>query len=109
MASDDEEDEVDTTERDDRETDSDVVLVSKRKAKAFVWMYFGFETDGNGHPLCVDLPKCCLCPNHTTVTAKDSNTSNLYSHLKTKHPEEYALACQASKKKGKFKVPAQRK
>ena len=101
MASDDEEVEVDTTERDNEETDSDAVLVSKRKAKAFVWKYFGFETDGNGRPLCVDLPKCRLCPNHTTVAAKDSNTSNLYSHLKTKHPEEYALACQASKKKSK--------
>ena len=101
MASGDEEVEVDTTERDDEETNSDAVLVSKRKAKAFVWKYFGFETDGNGRLLCVDLPKCRLCPNHTTVAAKDSNTSNLYSHLKTKHPEEYALACQASKKKSK--------
>jgi len=61
--------------------------------------YFGFEADRNGRPLCVDLPKCHLCPNHTTVAAKDSNTSNLYSHLKTKHPWEYDLACQACKKR----------
>ena len=43
MASDNEEDGVDTTERDEAETDSDVLLVSKRKAKAFVWKYFNFE------------------------------------------------------------------
>jgi len=73
----------------------------KKESKALVWKYFGFETDGNGRPLCVDLPKCHLCPSRTTVTAKDSNISNLYSHLKSKHLEEYALACQASKKKGK--------
>jgi len=59
---------------DKTETNSDF-LVPKRKTKAFVWKYFGFETDGNGGPLCVDLPKCRLCPSHTTVTAKDSNTA----------------------------------
>ena len=65
-----------------KKTDSGVHLVPKRKTKVFVWKYFGFEADRNGRPLCVDLPKCRLCPNHTTVAAKDSNTSNLYSHLK---------------------------
>jgi len=86
------EDEVTTTEMDETETKSDV-LVLKRKAKAFVWKYFGFKRDGNGCPLCVDLLKYHLCPSHTMVAAKDSNTSNLCSHLKSKYLEEYALAC----------------
>jgi len=30
------------------------------------------------------------------VAAKDSNTSNLYSHLKTKHPEEFIIPQHAS-------------
>jgi len=50
------------------------------------------ETDGNGCPLYVDLPKCRLFPSHTTVAAKDLNALNLYSHLKSKHPKEYTLA-----------------
>jgi len=40
---------------DETEADSDVSF-SKRKTKAFVWKYFGFEMDGNGRPLCVNLP-----------------------------------------------------
>ena len=91
------EDEVTTTEMDEMETES----FKKGKQKAFAWKYFGFETNGNDLSLCVDLPKRRLCPSHTAVAAKDSNTSNLYSYLKSKHPEEYALACQASKKKVK--------
>jgi len=86
VSSEDEENTV--TERDDTKIEMDEVetesdhLVSKRKIKVFVWNYFGFETDGNSHPICVDLPKCRLCQGHTTVAAKDPNTSNLYSHLK---------------------------
>ena len=36
-------------------------LVSKKKTKAFVWKYFGFETDSNGCPRSVDTPNCHLC------------------------------------------------
>ena len=60
--------------------------------RSFVWKYFGFETDRNGHPLRVDTPKYRLC--QATVAAKDSNTSNLYSHLQNKHPEEFVIAHQ---------------
>jgi len=62
--------------------------------------YFCFEMDRSSCPICVDLLKCHLCPSHTKVAVKDSNTSK-FSHLKSKHPEEYVLACQASKKRSK--------
>ena len=71
-------------------------LVSKKKTKSFVWNYFGFESDGNGRPRCINSPKCHLC--RATIAAKDSNTTNLYSHLKSKHPEEFLLAQRASNK-----------
>ena len=50
--------------------------------------------------LFVLIYRSVACARHTTVAVKDLNTSNLCSHLKSKHPEEYALVCQASKKKG---------
>ena len=74
-------------------------LVSKKKTTSFVWKYFGFETDRNGRPLRIDTPKCRLC--QATVAAKDSNTSNLYSHLRNKHPEEFVIAQRASSSKKK--------
>ena len=80
-------------------TDSDAqgdTLVSKKKTKAFVWKYFGFETDSNGRPRDVDMPKCRLC--QAIVAAKDSNTSNLYSHLRSTHPEELLLVQRTSNK-----------
>ena len=97
MASDveDEVSEISNSERDKLESISSDTCVLKRKTKGFVWKYFGFETDRNGHLHFVNLPKCCLC--QATVAVEDSNTSNLYSHLKSKHPEDYSIA-QVSKK-----------
>ena len=76
------------------ETVSSPLLVSKTKTKVYIWKYFVFETDINGCPRCVNSPKCRLC--NVTVATKDSNTSNLYSHLKSKHPDEYLIAQRAS-------------
>ena len=98
MGSDNERDSVDE-EIEENDTASNDTLVSNKKTKAFVWKYFGFETDGNGRPLHVDSPKCRLC--QATVAAKDSNTSNLYSHLRNKHPNEYLLAQHSSNSKAK--------
>ena len=84
---------------DAEKTYSGVHLVPKWKTKAFVWKYFCFEADKMA-VLFVSIYQS-LCPSHTTAAAKDSNAFNLYSHLKTKHSQEYNLACQASKKKRK--------
>ena len=72
-------------------------LVSKKKTKAFVWKYFGFETDSNSHLR--DIDKCRLC--QAIVAAKDSNTLNLYSHLRSTHPEEFLLVQRTSNKSSK--------
>ena len=53
-----------------------------------VWKHFGFEADKKGHPQSPDHLKSCVC--HQNVAAKDGNTSNLYSHLKNRHPEVYS-------------------
>ena len=98
MASDIERDSADERIEEGETAGSDT-LVSKKKTKAFVWKYFGFETDANGSPLRVDSPKCRLC--QATVAAKDSNTSNLYSHLRNKHPQEFLIAQRASSSKTK--------
>ena len=74
-------------------------LVLMKKTKAFVWKYFGFETNSNGRPCCVDMPKCHLW--QVTIVARDCNTLNLYSHLRSTHPEEFVLVQRASNKSSK--------
>ena len=96
----DDESDENTTEN----SSSDFELVSKKNTKALVWKYFGFEVDANGQPLSMEAPKCPLCYNNVAV--KDSNTTNLHSHLKHKHPEEYSLVQRASEKgRKKEKAP----
>ncbi len=62
-------------------------LVSKRKTVAPVWVHFGFQADAKVQLQDPDHLKCRMCD--VVVGAKDGNTSNLYSHLKTRHPEVY--------------------
>lgn len=58
--------------------------MSKKKAFSPEWAYFGFKPDTNDE----SKPICRLCGR--LVLAKASNTSNLFSHLKNKHPRQYA-------------------
>ena len=69
-------------------------LVSKRNTKVFIWKYFGFEPNETGNPLSKNHPKCHLC--HVEIAMKYGNTSNLYSHLKNKHPEQYDIIQRAA-------------
>ena len=85
------EDEVTISEMDEMKTESDV-LVLKRKAKAFVWKYFGL-THGNGHPLCFDLLRCRLYNGR----CEGFDYFKCIQPLKSKYLEEYALACQEKK------------
>ena len=62
-------------------------LVAKPRSTSIIWKYFGFEADDKGKPRKTDRPICRLY--QTEVSAKDGNTANLYSHLKSKHGEEY--------------------
>ena len=62
-------------------------LVDKKNTKSPVWRYFAFEADANGKPKDIDKPKCKLCQEE--VTAHFGNTSNLYTHVRNKHPSIY--------------------
>ncbi|QQP34601.1 Zinc finger BED domaincontaining protein 1like [Caligus rogercresseyi] len=63
-------------------------LVAKKNANAPVWAHFGFRQDDKGEPTNLDEPLCRIC--NKKVAAKDSNTTNLKSHLKNSHPITYA-------------------
>ena len=70
------------------ERESEVLLIAKKNATtSLVWKYFRFVTSKDGTPSDSDTPKCRLC--HKGVSAKWSNTSNLISHLKLHHGNEY--------------------
>lgn len=60
-------------------------LVPKANTKSAVWEYFGFIPDKEGKPKDEDKPVCKLCKK--TVLSKGSNTSNLFTHLRTTHPK----------------------
>ena len=62
-------------------------LMAKQNTSTPVWKHFSFEANESGKLLNVCCPHCRVC--HQEVGAKDSNTSNLYSHLKNKHPALY--------------------
>ena len=64
-------------------------LILKPKMSSAVWNYFGVKSDISGNPLVSKLekPVCKLCK--AVVPAKGSNTSSLFKHLKTSHPEAY--------------------
>uniref|UniRef100_A0A1X7UF28 BED-type domain-containing protein n=1 Tax=Amphimedon queenslandica TaxID=400682 RepID=A0A1X7UF28_AMPQE len=62
-------------------------LVSKRNTTSFVWQYFGFRPRNSGRPREEDRPICKICSK--IVISKGGNTSNLPSHIRIKHPEEY--------------------
>ena len=65
--------------------------------KAFIWKYFRFIPDENGQS--TENPRCRLCD--LEVLAKDSNTSNLYSHLCHKHLDTHSIVQAATGTKGK--------
>jgi len=78
-----EESEAEHSEADESPTEhslgesSGIELIPKKNTKALVWKYFGFEADENGRPRLTKTLKCRLC--YHTITAKDSNTTNLHS------------------------------
>ena len=71
----------------DDEIEPEIELVAKQKTIAPVWKHFRFKADEKGKPRSPDCPKCRVCQQE--VAAKDGNTSNLYSHLKNRHPDLY--------------------
>ena len=62
-------------------------LIAKKNTTSMVWKYFGFVASKDGMPSNIDTPRCRLC--HKGVSAKWSIMSNLISHLKLHHGNEY--------------------
>ena len=63
---------------------SDVSLVAKKDTKSQVWRNFGLK-QVDGRIVETDQPVCRQC--FVQVRVKLGNTSTLYSHLKTNHPD----------------------
>ena len=76
-------------------------LVAKNNSKSDIWRHFGLRQI-DGRIVEVDKPVCREC--FVEVCAKLGNTSNLYSHLKTKHPDLYADLQKSSQSKKQSSV-----
>ena len=74
---------------------SSIDLIPKKGTKSEVWCHFGLAQE-NGMVVGKDKPVCRPCS--AKVSAKDGNTTNLFAHLKTKHPELYVEAKKRSSK-----------
>ena len=74
---------------------SSIDLIPKKGTKSEVWHHFGL-TQENGMVVGKDKLVCRLCS--AKVSTKDGNTTNLFAHLKTKHPELYVEAKKRSSK-----------
>ena len=72
----------------DASSSNDNKLIEKQKPKSVVWSFFGYKPNGNGKPMDESKPVCKICCGEVAV--KDGNTSNLFSHLKHRHPKEYS-------------------
>jgi len=64
-------------------------LIPKKRMKSEVWHNFALRHEDR---IVIDINKlvCMLCL--SKVCAKDDNTTNLYAHLKNKHPGLYATS-----------------
>ena len=77
----------------------------KRKGgtKSTAWIHFGIKTGEDGTSVEEGIAICLYCKR--TVVARNGNTSNLFSHLRTQHSAKYELVMKAKKKaKGKGKA-----
>ena len=63
-------------------------ILPKLGVKSPVWTYFGMEAQSGDNVICREC--------RHTVSAKNGNTSNLFSHLKNNHPRLYHSVKKAS-------------
>ena len=64
-------------------------VLTKPHTTSKVWAHFGLKGDKDGLPELAETEKpiCRHC--HKAVSAKQSNTTNLFTHLQDNHPEIY--------------------
>ena len=78
-------------------------LKRKDRTKSSAWTHFGVKTAEDRNSIEEGIAICLYCKRSIVVC--NSNTSNLFSHLRTQHPAKYELAMKAKKKaKGKGKA-----
>ena len=67
-------------------------LVKKKKVTSIVWEHFRLKsiTDNKGVHHDKSNPVCLHC--HKSVAAKGGNTTNLFTHLRDKHPAIFATS-----------------
>jgi len=73
-----------------RKDDDEVRLVKNANSSGVIWTYFGFVPDKNGFPIDIGKPRCRECSKE--ISCKNGNTSNLFKHLKDRHPSLYTKA-----------------
>lgn len=78
-------------------------LVSKPGTKAQVWEFFGLKKANDGSAIDDGNVYCRAC--RKKVVAKQGNTSNLQSHLRTNHPRIHAQL-KGSCRRGEQQTPA---
>ena len=83
-----------TRSRSSRDSESGINLVKKKNSKSIVWDYFGLKAEDDGLVLKDNeaRPVCRTC--YKQIMCKGGNTSNLFSHLRDKHPALYKEANQ---------------
>ena len=83
-----------TRSRSSRDSESGINLVKKKNSKSIVWDYFGLKAEDDGSVLKDNeaRPVCRTC--YKQIMCKGGNTSNLFSHLRDKHPALYKEANQ---------------
>ena len=86
--------------REEEDVENDDVVKRKRNTKSCAWEHFGLKTTEDGKPVEDGSAVCRYCKR--TVIARNGNTSNLFSHLRTRHPAKYVVAVKAKKKADKF-------
>lgn len=59
-------------------------LVKKRKSTSVIWNWFGFSSTDQDQTSAI----CKVCKEH--VKTSDASTTNLFNHLRRRHPKEYA-------------------
>ena len=93
---------VHENESEESEQEVESTLIAKPKTKSAVWNFFRVESDSDGRPSNTNKPICYKCME--PVAASYGNTSNLFNHLRRKHPLVYAQVY--DKKKCKKKAPS---
>ncbi|KAI7792413.1 putative zinc finger BED domain-containing protein 1-like [Triplophysa rosa] len=63
-------------------------LVGKKNVTSPIWQYFGFKSDEKSKPIDVTQAICRICMK--VVPVKESQTTNLFVHLRANHPAEAA-------------------